>query len=143
MTGFARAEGSLDGFAWAWELKSVNSKSLDLRLRLPPGFDHLEPQLRSSLAARLKRGNVSANLSVQRGAAAGAGIRINRAALDQILALVEELAGQTAAAAPRLDGLLALRGVLETAEDEVETPEQREERSAAILASWGVALQQL
>ena len=143
MTGFARAEGSLDSFSWAWELKSVNSKSLDLRLRLPPGFDHLEPQLRTSLAARLKRGNVTANLSVQRAAAAGAGIRVNRAALDQILALVEELAGHTAAAAPRLDGLLALRGVLESAEDEVETPEQRDARGAAILAGWGVALQQL
>src|SRR5262249_32465042 len=73
----------------------------------------------------------------------GAGIRVNRAALDQILALVEELAGHTAAAAPRLDGLLALRGVLESAEDEVETPEQRDARGVAILAGWGVALQQL
>src|ERR1700738_1368104 len=119
MTGFARAEGSQDGFSWAWELKSVNSKSLDLRFRLPPGVDHLEPQLRSSVAARLKRGNVSANLSVLRSAAGAGGIRVNRAALDQILALVEELSGNTAAAAPRLDGLLGLRGVLETAEDEI------------------------
>jgi uncharacterized protein (TIGR00255 family) len=143
MTGFARTEGSLDGFSWAWELKSVNSKTLDLRLRLPPGLDHLEPQLRTSLAARLKRGNVSANLSVQRAATAGGGIQVNRAALDQILALVDELAGHTAAAAPRLDGLLGLRGVLESAEEAVETTEIREARSAAVLASWATALQQL
>ena len=64
MTGFARAEGSLDGFSWGWELKSVNSKSLDLRLRLPSGYDRLEPQLRTSLAARIKRGNVGATLTL-------------------------------------------------------------------------------
>src|SRR5438477_10678962 len=106
MTGFARAEGSEDGISWAWELKSVNSTSLDLRLRLPPGFDHLEPQLRTSIAAKLRRGSVSATLSLPRGGESAGRIRVNRAALDEVLALVEELAGRTAAAAPRLDGLL-------------------------------------
>src|ERR1700757_2692486 len=106
MTGFARAEGSQEGFSWAWELKSVNGKSLDLRLRLPPGFDHIEPQLRGSLATQLKRGNVSAALSVVQAKPLGGGIRINREALDQILVLVDELSGMTSAAAPRLDGLL-------------------------------------
>jgi uncharacterized protein (TIGR00255 family) len=144
MTGFARAEGSQDGFSWVWELKSVNGKSLDLRLRLPPGFDHIEPQLRSSLAAQLKRGNVSANLSVVQAKPSGGGIRVNREALGQILALVEELSGNTAAAAPRLDGLLGLRGILESAEDELtETSELRERRSASVLASWETALAQL
>lgn len=142
MTGFARAEGSQDGFSWAWELKSVNSKSLDLRLRLPPGFDYLEPQLRSSVAARLKRGNISANLSIMRSNVAAGALRVNREALDQILALVDDLAGKTAAAAPRLDGLLGLRGVLEPAEEE-ETPELREQRGEALLASWETALAQL
>jgi uncharacterized protein (TIGR00255 family) len=144
MTGFARAEGSQDGFSWAWELKSVNGKSLDLRLRLPPGFDHLEPQLRSSLAARVKRGNISATLSIVQAKPTGGGIRVNREALDTILALVEELSGNTAAAAPRLDGLLGLRGVLESADDEpAETSESRERRSASVLASWETALAQL
>jgi uncharacterized protein (TIGR00255 family) len=143
MTGFARAEGSQDGFSWAWELKSVNGKSLDLRLRLPPGFDHLEPLLRNSLATRIRRGNVSANLAIVQSKPAGGGIRINREALDQILALVEDLSGMTSAAAPRLDGLLGLRGVLESAEDVPETPELRERRSEAVLASWEIALAQL
>src|SRR2546429_263478 len=66
MTGFARAEGEADGVSWAWELKSVNSRSLDLRLRLPPGFDPLEAQLRASLARRLRRGNVGATLAISR-----------------------------------------------------------------------------
>jgi uncharacterized protein (TIGR00255 family) len=141
MTGFARAEGSLDGFSWAWELKSVNSKSLDLRLRLPAGFDHLEPRLRQSIAAHLKRGAISANLSVQQ-AAGGGGIRVNRDALAQILALVDELAGKSNMAPPRLDGLLALRGVLESTEED-DSPELRELRSAALLASWEEAAARL
>jgi uncharacterized protein (TIGR00255 family) len=144
MTGFARSEGSQDGFSWAWELKSVNGKSLDLRLRLPPGFDHIEPQLRSTLAAQLKRGNISANLSVLQAKPSGGGIRINRDALDQILALVDELSGTTSAAAPRLDGLLSLRGVLESTEEEpTDTAELRERRSLCVLAGWETALAQL
>jgi uncharacterized protein (TIGR00255 family) len=142
MTGFARVEGSQDGTSWAWELKSVNSKSLDVRLRLPPGFDHLEPALRTSLAQRLKRGTISATLSLTRDAGAGGGLRINRAALDQILALADELTGRIEAAPPRLDGLLALRGVLESAGEE-EAPEARERLAAVCLAGWEAALASL
>ena len=70
MTGFARAEGHADGLGWVWELKSVNGKSLDLRFRLPPGFDALELPLRASLAQQLKRGAVTASLAVTRADAA-------------------------------------------------------------------------
>src|ERR1700756_16190 len=66
MTGFARTEGSVAGLAWAWELRSVNGRGLDLRFRLPPGFDALEPVLREAAGKRLKRGNVTANLTVKR-----------------------------------------------------------------------------
>jgi uncharacterized protein (TIGR00255 family) len=142
MTGFARVEGSQDGTSWAWELKSVNSKSLDVRLRLPPGFDYLEPLLRTSLAQRLKRGAISATLSLTRDAGAGGGLRVNRAALDQILALADELTGRIEAAPPRLDGLLALRGVLEAAGEE-ESPEAREMLAAVFLAGWEAALASL
>jgi uncharacterized protein (TIGR00255 family) len=142
MTGFARAEGRQDGVSWAWELKSVNSKTLDLRLRLPPGFDLLEPALRTSLGQRLKRGAISATLSITREAGAGGGLQVNRAALDQILALAEELTGRIEAAPPRLDGLLALRGVLEPSPEE-EAPEARETLGAAFLAGWEIALARL
>jgi uncharacterized protein (TIGR00255 family) len=142
MTGFARVEDSRDGVSWAWELKSVNSKSLDLRLRLPPGFDHLEPALRGSLGQRIKRGAISATLSLAREAGAGGGLRVNRAALDQILALADELTGKIEAAPPRLDGLLALRGILEPAGEE-ETPASRDALGAAFLAGWESALGRL
>ncbi len=142
MTGFARAEGSQGGVSWAWELKSVNSKSLDLRLRLPPGFDYLEPALRTSLGQRIKRGAIAATLTITREAGAGGGLRINRAALDQILALAEELTGKIEAAPPRLDGLLALRGVLESGGEE-ETAEERETLAPVFIAGWENALANL
>ena len=142
MTGFARAEGSQDGVSWVWELKSVNSKSLDLRLRLPPGFDHIEPVLRASVGQHVKRGAITATLTLMREAGGGGGLRINRAALDQILALADELTGRIEAAPPRLDGLLALRGVLETASEE-ETAEAREKLVPIFIAGWESALARL
>ena len=141
MTGFARTEGEEGGLAWAWEVKSVNGKGLDLRLRLPPGHDHLELPLRNLAAARLKRGNVSVSLALEKRAAA-ASLRINRAVLDQVVALLRGLEGEIDAAPPRLDGLLAIRGVVETAE-EAETPELRERRDAALLGSAERALESL
>src|SRR5258708_3398714 len=122
MTGFARADGHEDGASWVWELKSVNSKSLDLRFRLPPGLESLELPLRTSLAQRLKRGALSVTLTVTRGATA-AGVRINREALAQVVAASQELVAEGRAALPRADGLLALRGGLESgdeAEDEAQ-----------------------
>ena len=139
MTGFARAEGDRLGIAWAWELKSVNGKSLDLRLKLAPGFDTLEPQLRAALAGRFRRGNFSASLMVTR--TAPAAVRVNRETLAQLVSLMNELAGEIEAAPPRIDGLLALRGVVEMVEDEPEAV--LEERRYAVLDSWGFALDRL
>jgi uncharacterized protein (TIGR00255 family) len=139
MTGFARAEGDRLGIAWVWELKSVNGKSLDLRLRLAPGFDALEPQLRAALAGRFRRGNFSASLMVTR--TAPAAVRVNRETLAQLVSLMSELAGEIEAAPPRIDGLLALRGVVEMVEDEPDAV--LEERRCAVLDSWGFALDRL
>jgi uncharacterized protein (TIGR00255 family) len=139
MTGFARAEGEELGISWVWETKSVNGKSLDLRLRMPPGFDALEPQLRALLAQRFRRGNFSANLAVTR--TVPAAVRVNRETLAQLVALMNELAGEIEAAPPRIDGLLALRGVVETVEDEPDTV--LEARRRAVLESWRKALDQL
>ena len=139
MTGFARAEGDRLGIAWVWELKSVNGKSLDVRLRLAPGFDSLEPQLRAAVAGRFRRGNFSASLTVSR--TAPAAVRVNRETLAQLVSLMNELAGEIEAAPPRIDGLLALRGVVEMVEDEPEAV--LEERRYAVLDSWGFALDRL
>lgn len=139
MTGFARAEGEADGISWVWELKSVNGRALDLRLRLPPGFDALEPQLRAALAGRVRRGSISATLSIDR--LTPPAIRVNHAMLAQIVALLGELSGAVESAPPRLDGLIGLRGVIETVEDEPESIV--EGRRAAVVAGWSVALGRL
>jgi uncharacterized protein (TIGR00255 family) len=139
MTGFARAQDEAPGMSWVWEVKSVNGRALDLRLRLAPGFDALEPELRASLAQRFRRGNFSANLAVTRTIAPA--LRVNREALSQLVTLINELSGEIEAAPPRLDGLLALRGVVETVEDEDETV--IEARRHAVLAGWNAALDRL
>ena len=138
MTGFARAEGQEGALSWAWELKSVNSKSLDLRFRLPPGFDALELPLRAVLSQKLKRGSITANLSVTR-SGGGGGIRVNREVLAVVMKLANDLAAEIEAAPPRIDGLLALKGVLETGDD---APEEgaREKQLVALNAGFEQAL---
>jgi uncharacterized protein (TIGR00255 family) len=139
MTGFARVDGEAAGISWAWELKSVNGRSLDLRLRLPPGYDGLEAALRAELGGRLRRGSISANLTINR--LTPPTIRVNREMLGRVLALIGELANEVEAAPPRLDGLIGLRGVIETVEDEPD--EVIETRRAALIAAWRVALDRL
>ena len=139
MTGFARAQDEAPGMSWVWEVKSVNGRALDLRLRLAAGFDALEPELRAGLAQRFRRGNFSANLAVTR--TTPPALRVNREALSQLVALINELSGEIEAAPPRLDGLLALRGVVESVEDEDETV--IEARRQAVLAGWNAALDRL
>src|ERR1700736_3439788 len=139
MTGFARAQSDELGVSWVWEIKSVNGKSLDFRLRLAPGFDALEPQLRALLAQRFRRGNFSVSLAVTR--TQPAVIRVNRETLAQLVALMNELAGEIEAAPPRIDGLLALRGVVEMVEDEPDAA--LAERRRAVLDSWRIALDRL
>jgi uncharacterized protein (TIGR00255 family) len=139
MTGFARAEGDELGISWVWEIKSVNGKSLDLRLRLAPGFDALEPGLRAKVTQHFRRGNISAALTVTR--TAPVAVRVNREALAQLVSLMNELADEIDAAPPRLDGLLALRGVVETIEDDEEA--MIEKRRSAVLGGWETALDRL
>ncbi len=114
MTGFARCAGTCEGLAWAWELRSVNGRGLELRLRLPAGFDALEPALREAAAGPLRRGNVSASLTVRREQAPL--LAPDPPALEQVLALVTALAARIPGAPPpRAEALLALPGMLRPA----------------------------
>ena len=108
MTGFARADGSAKGVRWYWEVKSVNGRGLDIRVRLPQGHDQLEPKIREAAAKRFVRGSLTVNLNAQREAVA-VEVRVNEAALAQVRRL-------TGAPPPSADGLLALRGVLDVTE---------------------------
>ncbi|MEJ2120248.1 MAG: YicC family protein [Alphaproteobacteria bacterium] len=133
MTGFAREEGADEGAQWIWEARSVNARGLDIRCKLPPGLDRLEAPVREAIAARARRGNVSVNLTLSRRAGEGA-LRVNRALLDEVIRLRDELGDIVDPAPPRLDALLAVRGVVELAEDE---PDEAVEtaRDAMLLAS--------
>lgn len=139
MTGFARADGADEVVAWAWELRSVNGRGLDLRLRTAPGYEALEPQVREMVSKQLSRGSVSVNLSATR-RAGSAEIRVNETALEQVLKAAERLQHLTGCERPRAEGLLALRGVLETVE-ETESEGAVEGRRAAMLKSLEQALQ--
>ena len=115
MTGFARAAGSSGSWRWAFELKSVNAKGLDLRLRMPAPFDRVETEARARLAKALARGTCFGALTAQReGAAIEA--RIDRSVLESIAVAAREAAAKAGLAPPTMDGLLALRGVVETAD---------------------------
>ncbi|MEA2756980.1 MAG: hypothetical protein QOJ54_3269 [Aliidongia sp.] len=138
MTGFARVEGQSEGFAWSWELRSVNGKAFDLRFRLPSGYDALEAPLKTVLGETAKRGSINAILSISE-QSKPASLKINETVLAQVLDLMRGLEGRLDAAPPRLDGVLAIRGVMELAE-EVLSPDQREARLAAICASFGEAV---
>ncbi|MGH6946690.1 MAG: YicC/YloC family endoribonuclease [Kiloniellales bacterium] len=138
MTGFARQDGGDGKLIWHWELKTVNGRGLDVRCRLPQGYDLIETRVRQAVQKALTRGNVQVSLSVTR-TAGGARLAVNREVLDQVVTLIGELQGKVAAEPPRLDGLLALRGVLEPLEEE-ERPEERDARETAMLADLERAL---
>ncbi len=138
MTGFARCDGAVAGIRWHWEVRSVNGRGLDVRLRLPPGFDALETGVRETVAKSIVRGSVSVNLAVER-EFGGTEIRVNEAVLTQVLAAVERLRGTGTFDLPRPEGILALRGVLEFSEP-TDTEATIAARQAAMLATFATAL---
>lgn len=114
MTGFARADGADQTASWHWEVRSVNGRGLDVRLRLAPGTEWLEPQVREAVAARFVRGNVSVSLNLT--AETGVEIRLNEHVLAQVIAAARRVQALTGAEPARVEGLLAIRGVLEPVE---------------------------
>jgi uncharacterized protein (TIGR00255 family) len=129
MTGYARAQGSDDRRRWVWEARSVNGRNLEIRCRVPQGFDRLENPARTAVGGRLKRGNVSLTLTLT-SERQSKPLRINRSLLIELGTLVEEVRKSTGATAPSADGLLRVRGVIE----EEEEGEQTEEAGA--LDAW-------
>ncbi len=118
MTGFARMSGHSPPWGWAWELKAVNAKGLDVRLRLPPGFDRIEADARAKISNTLARGTVYATLSAQREAAAPQ-VRINHDVLAALVEAVSQVPTSSQLQPASLDGLLNVRGVVEV----IDTPD--------------------
>jgi uncharacterized protein (TIGR00255 family) len=141
MTGFARGHGVSGAYHWAWELKSVNAKGLDLRLRLPPGWDAVEVPVRAAAAQTLARGTVYGTLTVEREGVTPV-VRVNEHVLNAVLATLKDLAGRVEAAEPRLDGILSLKGVIEVI-DEDEREEDRRAAEAAVIEGFKKTLSDL
>jgi uncharacterized protein (TIGR00255 family) len=138
MTGFARGHGVSGPYAWSWELKSVNAKGLDLKLRVPTGWDAVDAAVRKAGSDRLARGSVFANLSVMREGAEPV-VRVNQPVLDAVLATLKGLNGRVDAAPPSLDGILSLKGVIEVVEAE-EREDEKRAAEADIVRGFGEAL---
>jgi uncharacterized protein (TIGR00255 family) len=141
MTGFGRSEGALSGWSWAVEARSVNGRNLEVRFRGPPGFDGLERAARDQAQARFQRGQVTVGVQAKRAEGAGA-VRLNLEQLERYLAAGAPYLAAGKAGPPSLDGLLALKGVIET-EDAVEDPDARAELEAAMAASIGAAMESM
>lgn len=141
MTGFARRHGVSGAYAWSWEIKSVNAKGLDLRLRLPPGWDAVEVPARKHASEPLARGTVYANLSIERKGVSPT-VKVNEQVLAAVLAMIKGLTGKVDAAPASLDGILGLKGVMEVTEQD-ESEEARRAAEAAVVAGFDQALADL
>ncbi|TAN64284.1 MAG: YicC family protein [Magnetospirillum sp.] len=145
MTGYARAEGRDAQTAWIWEAKSVNGRGLELRCRMAAGHDALEVAARDAAAKRLKRGNIQLSLTVSR-VGEQSQLQVNTPLLGQLLSMCKEWEGRFPGVAPaRLDGLLAIRGVLEPAADAEagDSDADRQTRETAMKATLESMLDQL
>ena len=141
MTGFARRDGGLGGLNWTWEVRSVNARGLDVRVRLQGGYERLEPQVRGAVARHARRGAVGLVLSVVRPGAQGVW-RVNESLLRELAGLVRRLGPETGLNPGRLADLLAVRGVMEQV-DGIDSDDTREARDAALLADLDAALADL
>ncbi len=138
MTGFARLDGAWQEYRWVWEVKSVNGKGLDVRMRLPQGVESLDIPARAMIAEHLTRGNVNCVLTFDR-VNANAGVYVNNQVLDSLVDAAKAAAKRHGLKKPRIEELLELRGVIEV-KDTTLTEEQVAERDRILLAGLAEAL---
>ncbi len=138
MTGFATVDGAAGGTAWTWEIRSVNGRGLDLRLRLPPGLEALEPKVREAATRRLARGSLNATLTLRQTSTTST-LKLNEAVLNDLLRVVETLRARIGGPPPTAESLMNYRGLIENIEP-VDGDAAILTGSAAILVSFEAAL---
>ncbi|RYE11394.1 MAG: YicC family protein [Hyphomicrobiales bacterium] len=141
MTGYARAQGGVPGISFSIEIKTVNARGLDIRMRMSPGYDALEAEIRRRIGKALSRGSVTVNLNVEREGEGGR-VVVNHEALNAVLAALGEISGKVEAQKPTLDGILGLKGVLEQ-HDAPLAADTEDKLHAAIYAALDGALSDL
>jgi uncharacterized protein (TIGR00255 family) len=142
MTGYARAEGSDGTVSFVWEARSVNGRTLETRLRVPPGYERLEHQARAAIAEALRRGSVSVSLQVSERRAQQP-VRINRELVRELLAVIDDLRSHGNIAPPAADGLLRVRGVIEEEASSSLSEEELAARDSKMLETLRQALRGL
>jgi uncharacterized protein (TIGR00255 family) len=142
MTGFVEAHGAHEAARWRWEVKSVNGRGLELRLRMPPGLDSIEIAARTLASERFKRGNIQATLTMEPREEAR-GLRVDAVALNAAVRMAKQIADETGLAPARVDGILSLKGVIVQDEAAAMTAEQRAARDAEMLKSVAMAFDSL
>jgi len=141
MTGFARREGASGAWTWAVEARSVNGRNLETRFRGPPGFEGLDRAVREAAQARFQRGQINVTIQGKRADSQGKA-RVNLDELNRLVALSQPFVAGGQVTPPSFDGLLLVRGVLETA-DEADDEEGRRAVEAAMAASIEAAFDAL
>jgi uncharacterized protein (TIGR00255 family) len=142
MTGFAEAHGAYEAMRWRWEVKSVNGRGLELRLRTPPGFDGIEPAARMLANERFRRGNLQATLSIEPQENAR-GLRVDPVALAAAVRIAKQIELESGLAPARVDGILSLRGVIVQDEAQALDAEERAKRDASVIESLALAFDSL
>ena len=134
MTGFADARGVHGTLRWRWETKSVNGRGLDVRFRTPPGYEGLESGVRTLASERFKRGSLQIVLTAA-AEEAGRGFRVDTVALAEAVRLARRVSDETGLRPARVDGLLALKGIIVQEENAALNDEARMARDASMLES--------
>ncbi len=142
MTGFARCDGAHGPLSWHWEVRTLNGRGLDIRLRLPPGFESIEPRVREACKRQFDRGNCTINLVVKREAGVGQ-LRLNEAVLRDVASIVGKAKEFVDAQPPMLDGLLDIKGVIEFSQEVDEDEIPLEERNERVLTDLDKVLEAL
>jgi uncharacterized protein (TIGR00255 family) len=142
MTGFARADGASDGLTWTWEARSVNGRGLDIRLRLPPGYDAVELAAREAVSKRFTRGTIAVSLNIEKQQANGS-VRLNETVLAEVIKAAERVVSLSGATRPDAAQFLMIKGVLDTTDQMPDDAETRAKRELALVQSLESALEKL
>ena len=141
MTGFARVTGRNDQANWVWEVRSVNGKGLDFRLRTPPGHDNLQPQIRKLVSKYFSRGNLQINLTIDRPGSQPLPV-VNKAALANVLEAIADLQKSIECTPPAAEKILAIKGVMEAGQLE-DDEDQSAELEKALMVDFVNLLKEL
>lgn len=141
MTGFGRAEGHFENYSWVWEIRSVNGKSLDVRMRIPPGIDAMDQYIKNTTKKALSRGSLNVSLQIQKDSNETV-VNINEAALDKLVSVAKDAAKKHDLPMPSIDRLLAIRDVVEVSNDD-DDHDAVKARDEAVKKSFNEALNSL